>query len=192
DAAPFENDLREVLPQPGFKIFAAYRKPWWQAARGITAGRSVTDLPVRQCYYWVTGAKKPDGSGDENSILMASYNDGSSVEFWAGLARRPERYQPPPEACPPGVALPDDLRGAIAPKLLVEERQKQLRELHGLSSLEEIDVAQILPPYVAVFRDWSQEPFGGGWHFWKIGANAPQVMRRMQRPFADAPLYVCG
>jgi lysine 2-monooxygenase len=194
DAPQFEDDIRAVLPQPGFKIFAAYRRPWWMRSRGITAGRSVTDLPLRQCYYWVTGGSS--GRSNPNSILMASYNDGSSVEFWAGLARRPERYQPPPHACPPGVPIPagDDLRGAIAPAPLVEEMQKQLRELHGVADLPHPDpeAAPFIPPYVAVFRDWSQEPFGGGWHFWKIGIDSRQVMRRMQRPFAEAPLYVCG
>ena len=122
---------------------------------------------------------------------MASYNDGSSAEFWAGLARRRERYQPIPEACPPGVGLPardDDLRGTIAPAPLVEALQDQLRELHGLSSVTDPSTAQILPPYIAVFRDWTQEPYGGGWHFWKIGVDSKAVGRRMRRPFADVSL----
>jgi lysine 2-monooxygenase len=201
-SAAFEDDIRAVLPQPGFKIFAAYRRPWWTIARGVTAGRSVTDLPLRQCYYWVTGddpAADPNThqrNGNPNSILMASYNDGSSVEFWAGLARQPQRYQPPHHACPPGIALPsgDDLRGSIAPAPLVAEMQRQLRESHGVAELSGPDNASVpfIPPYVAVFKDWSQEPFGGGWHFWKIGANSRLVMRRMQRPLQDVRLYVCG
>jgi monoamine oxidase len=43
-----------------------------------------------------------------------------------------------------------------------------------------------------VFHDWSQEPFGGGWHFWKIGADAPRVARRMVQPLDGVPLYLCG
>jgi monoamine oxidase len=190
DSEQFQKDVRAVLPQPGFKIFAAYRRPWWKEARGVSAGRSVTDLPVRQCYYWVTGAAA--GKGNSNSVLMASYNDGSSVEFWAGLMRRPERYQAPPEACPPGVPIPDDLRGALASAPLVEEMQNQLRELHGLSELTDPAAGGIVSPYVAVCQDWTQEPFGGGWHFWKIGEDAPRVRRRMQRPVDGASLYVCG
>lgn len=194
DAPQFEDDVRAVLPQPGLKISAAYRQPWWLRSRAITAGRSVTDLPLRQCYYWVTGGI--GGRSNPNSILMASYNDGSSVEFWAGLARRPEPYQPPPHACPPGVPMPagDDLRGSIAPAPLVEEMQKQLRELHGVADRPQLDpeVAPFIAPYVAVVQDWSQEPFGGGWHFWKIGIDSRQVRRRMQHPMADAPLCVCG
>ena len=109
DRPQFGEDLRSVLPQPGFKIFAAYRRPWWLDLRGITAGRSVTDLPIRQCYYWGTGPafNRADPYAARNSALMASYNDGGSVEFWAGLARDPARYHPPDSACPPGVAIPD-------------------------------------------------------------------------------------
>src|SRR5215216_821197 len=68
DSPQFEDDLRSVLPQPGFKIFAAYRSPWWLHARSVSAGRSVTDLPLRQCYYWHTGSGK-----NLNSVLMATY-----------------------------------------------------------------------------------------------------------------------
>jgi lysine 2-monooxygenase len=189
DCSRFEEDIRSVLPQPGLKIFAAYRRPWWQQVRGVTAGRSVTDLPIRQCYYWLTGTPSNDDAAP--SILMASYNDGPSVEFWAGLARRPERYVPPPQACPPGVAIPEDLRGAVAPAALVAEMQRQLCELHAVRVSDNI-ADGIVPPYFAVFQDWSQDPFGGGWHFWKIGANSGEIIRRLRKPCPDANLHVCG
>lgn len=189
DSPRFEDDIRSVLPQPGLKIFAAYRHPWWQRVRGVIAGRSVTDLPIRQCYYWLTGTASEGATA--GSILMASYNDGASVEFWAGLARRPERYVPPPQACPPGVAIPEDLRGATAPAALVVEMQRQLCELHAIRVGKD-NADGVTPPYYAVFQDWSQDPFGGGWHFWKIGANSAEIIRRLRKPFADANLHVCG
>jgi monoamine oxidase len=189
DCPHFEEDVRSVLPQPGLKIFAAYRRPWWQKLRDVTAGRSVTDLPIRQYYYWLTGTT--DEGEAARSILMASYNDGLSVEFWAGLARRPERYVPPPQACPPGVPIPEDLRGAAAPAALVAEMQRQLCELHAVRVIDNA-AGGIVPPYFAVFQDWSQDPFGGGWHFWKIGANSGEIIRRLRKPCPDANLYVCG
>ncbi|WP_434046808.1 MULTISPECIES: flavin monoamine oxidase family protein [Sorangium] len=191
DSPRFESDVTAVLPQAGFKIFAAYRRPWWKTTRGITAGRSITDLPVRQCYYWVTGDETP-GAGNPNSILMASYNDGASVAFWAGLTRNAERYQAPPEVFPPGVAIPEDLRGAIAPAPLILEMQSQLCELHGLGVRARDGTFPAILPYLAVFQDWTRDPFGGGWHFWKVGADSKRIARRMQRPVAAAPLYVCG
>ncbi|PVE20699.1 hypothetical protein DC522_30755 [Microvirga sp. KLBC 81] len=177
----FEEDLRSVLPQPGFKIFAAYRQPWWQKTRWVRTGRSVTDLPVRQCYYWHTTSNPQTGS-----ILMASYNDGSSVEYWAGLARDPTRYQPPVAAALPGVPVFDITHPSVAGASLVRELQDQLRELHGLSDTD------MLMPYAVVAQDWTQDPFGGGWHFWKIGERSSQVMQRMRKPFTNVPLYICG
>jgi monoamine oxidase len=189
----FQDDLTAVLIQPALKIFAAYRRPWWTTARGIREGRSVTDLPMRQCYYWGTEETAPNGDvGNLNSILMASYNDGSSVEFWAGLARHPERYKPPAEAFPPGVAIPDASHDRSASARLVEELQDQLRELHGLGGVRDSGASQIAAPYLTVYQDWTQDPFGGGWHFWKIGVDARHVMQRMRQPIPGVALYVCG
>jgi hypothetical protein len=194
DRPTFADDLTSVLPQPGFKIFAAYRSPWWLDQRGITAGRSVTDLPLRQCYYWATGPAfdKAHPFAARNSVLMASYNDGGSVEFWAGLARGRDRYRPLDEACPPGVAIPDPTTLEDASATLVAELQNQLRELHGLSTLEVPDASDIVPPYAVKFRDWTIDPFGGGWHFWKIGARSKEVAARMRQPAPPQPVYVCG
>jgi lysine 2-monooxygenase len=44
-----KKHLRSVLVQSAFKLFLAYERPWWRAL-GLVAGRSVTDLPVRQIY----------------------------------------------------------------------------------------------------------------------------------------------
>lgn len=212
DSPQFSEDVRAVLAQQGYKIFAAYRRPWWWAKRGVTAGRSVTDLPVRQCYYWASqsfnsqGDVQPDGTGNGNSILMASYNDDRSVEFWSGLMRQTERYVPDPRIIPPGVALPDrlgdvgeDFLGAkmsgvvrVAPAALVRELQSQLRELHGLASLQDPESSDVIDPYFVAVQDWSQPPYNGGWHFWRIGVNASQVSLRIQRPLEKHPLFICG
>jgi protoporphyrinogen oxidase len=193
-SATFQNNLRSVLAQPAFKIFAAYRRPWWTETRGVVAGRALTDLPIRQCYYWGTEESAPRGeTGVKNSILMASYSDGNSVEFWAGLARHPERYSAPPHAFPPGVGIPPFVQELSASQRLVEELQSQLRLLHGLNRLTPpTDGAQLLDPYVTVYRDWTKEPFGGGWHFWKIGSDARKIVSFMRRPFEKLPLSICG
>jgi hypothetical protein len=53
--------ITSVTPRPLFKLFTTYANPWWLAAgftnsKGefvpVEAGRTVTDLPVRQTYYW--------------------------------------------------------------------------------------------------------------------------------------------
>ena len=69
--------------------------------------------------------------------------------------------------------------------------QRQLCELHAIRVGKD-NADGVTPPYYAVFQDWSQDPFGGGWHFWKIGANSAEIIRRLRKPFADANLHVCG
>jgi hypothetical protein len=40
--------IRSVTPIPLFKMAVCYRYPWWETV-GVTQGRSITDLPLRQC-----------------------------------------------------------------------------------------------------------------------------------------------
>jgi len=186
----FQNALQAVIPQPGFKIFAAYREPWWRDANKITAGRSLTDLPIRQCFAWRTAMSD---DANQASILMASYNDGSDVQFWKGLIRQSGRYVPRPDDYPPGIALPrHDPDSILAPAAVVEELHDQLRELHGSTEAVGSGISSIIKPYYAVMKDWTVDPFGGGWHFWDIGVDSQRIMRRMRKPFRDLPLHVCG
>lgn len=78
--------ITSVTPRPLFKVFTTYASPWWLAA-GVQSGRTVTDLPVRQTYYWPKNDGTPATEG--KSMLLASYDDGSNIGFWDGL--RPQR-----------------------------------------------------------------------------------------------------
>jgi hypothetical protein len=157
----------------------------------VRIGRSITDLPIRQCYYWGTEDAQESGEPrNRNSILMASYNDGPTVEFWAGLSRT-DKFRPGDQAGegPPSDSalalreVPEELR---APAGMVREMHRQLVELHGL------DPGEVPQPYETVYRDWTQDPFGGGWHFWKIHVKSSEVIPRILRPLPGANLYICG
>jgi hypothetical protein len=50
-------NIPSVLIQSAFKLLLAYERPWWRAL-GLVAGRSVTDLPIRQVYYFGTEAEQ--------------------------------------------------------------------------------------------------------------------------------------
>ena len=68
--------------------------------------------------------------------------------------------------------------------MLVDEAQRELRELHA--------DARIPEPTSAYFTNWVQDPYGAAYHFWQVGAKSWEVMPRMRKPFRDANLYVCG
>jgi monoamine oxidase len=195
-----------VTPRPLFKLFTTYRNPWWRAAgttqtneKGesvfvpLEKGRSVTDLPVRQVYYWPKSNGEAATGGP--SMLLASYDDGTNIGFWDGL--RPQRRQPKPEhrevakLAEPFVNADsgkNDKESSWAeyeaPRRMVEEVARQLATMHGLSYTPEVRNA--------AFRDWGDDPYGGGWNSWNIGVKSWEVKQQIVQPLGDKPLFICG
>ncbi|PCO43133.1 hypothetical protein CQA20_29380, partial [Klebsiella pneumoniae] len=52
-----------VIMEPAFKILMGFKYPWWKEL-GIDSGHSITDLPMRQCYYFGTDPET------NNSMLL--------------------------------------------------------------------------------------------------------------------------
>ncbi len=157
----------------------------------VESGRTVTDLPVRQTYYW----PKEDGSPatDGPSMLMASYDDGTNIGFWDGLRpRRGQAWQAGQEiakVCNPfrgDRQERDDQEwyNYSAPQPMVEEVARQLATIHGLNHTPEVKNA--------AFRDWGDDPFGGGWNSWNIGVQSWEVKEKIVQPFDGLSLYICG
>jgi len=184
--------IKSVTPRPLFKLFTTYESPWWLAA-GVQAGRTVTDLPVRQTYYWPQNDGKPALSG--RAMLMASYDDGTNISFWDGL--RPKRGQGWRAEARNAVELEvfhgeadrdnsdPEWQKYHAPLRMVGEVERQLQQIHGLG---------FVPSVVdAAFKDWGDDPFGGGWNNWNIGVKSWEVKEKIVQPLGDGmPLYICG
>ena len=47
------HNLDSVIAEPSFKILLGFEEPWWEDVLGAKAGESITDLPMRQCYYFL-------------------------------------------------------------------------------------------------------------------------------------------
>jgi hypothetical protein len=199
--------LNSVEPVPLYKLFVAYEYPWWTSV-GVSQGRSLTDIPLRQCYYWPVEPGAPSPSPYGNALLMA-YNDLLSVDFWAGLAGTPKKHHPslkhrhsnaggPPtqlfarKTMPHAFASTDSYAKRLcknwddhpAPKLMVDEMHRQLVEMHNVQYAPE--------PSEAAFMDWSADPYGGGVHFWNRGYKSWEVLEDITQPVADFPCYICG
>jgi monoamine oxidase len=183
DDAWLRANIPSVLIQSAFKLFLAYESPWWRAL-GLVAGRSVTDLPIRQTYYFGTEAEQEDGLPNMNSLLMASYNDISTVPFWKGLETGAPYEGYRPSCLEPGV-------GSVIPPMefpptreMVEVANEQVAAVHALP--------QVPMPYSAVYHTWNEDPYGGGWHEWKSDYRLDQVMCRMRKPVADVDIHIVG
>jgi monoamine oxidase len=172
-----------VLIQSAFKLFLAYERPWWRAL-GLVAGRSVTDLPVRQVYYFGTEAEQEGGLPYLNSLLMASYNDISTVPFWKGLEFGEPFRGYRPSCLEPGVT-------DVVPKMefqptdeMVYVANKQVAQVHALP--------EIPRPYSAVYHSWNEDPYGGGWHEWKANYRLDEIMCRMRKPVENEDIHIVG
>ncbi|MDO9237980.1 MAG: FAD-dependent oxidoreductase [Aquabacterium sp.] len=169
--------IRSVTPIPLFKLALCYRHRWWEDM-GITQGQSVTDLPVRQCYYWPVGDDTTAGA-----ILI--YNDGLDLEYWAGLRDHPDQFQNEPHDA--GHTLPqDEWAQHPAPALMVHEAHRQLLAIHGLED------SPARRPYAAAFMDWGDDPYGGGANFWPQYVDSHDVSKRIVQPAKGKPVYICG
>ncbi|WP_207538720.1 flavin monoamine oxidase family protein [Sabulicella rubraurantiaca] len=203
----FRQALASVTAIPLFKLFLLYPQCWWQQA-GVTKGRSLTDMPLRQCYYWPSG---PDGTGvpkpSEPGLLMA-YDDLLNVSFWSGLDTRREVQKasrhpgathhhhhwplfprsPAPEATAPGdeyaALLQRNWTGHTATAPMVREMHRQLMLMHGVDTAPE--------PIDAAYMDWGRDPYGGGVHLWNPNFFSDEMMPRMTQPLDGFPCYLCG
>ena len=180
--------IRSVTGIALFKIFVAYHAPWWEAV-GVTQGQSTTTLPLRQCYYWgVEGRQKGADPTNHNAVLLASYQDVRETAFWRGFENRTAPGQPMYAEQANRFATADAAHGAWrhyqAPRLMVEETHRELLELHG--------VRHAPKPYAATYRDWLEDPYGGGIHFWNVGYSSIDCIPKMVKPMANEPVYVVG
>lgn len=178
--------VQSVVPIPLFKLAICYTRAWWEEIQPvdpgtglmtkITSGKSTTDLPIRQCYYW-----KVDPSNGHAVILI--YDDGGDLDYWAGLrdSKTSHHFDPSVEHDPEGWALHK------APRRMVDEVHRQLLEMHGIT-----DPTAVPGPYSAAYRDWGEDPYGGGANFWPVGVKSYEVSERIIQPKPPYPVYICG
>jgi monoamine oxidase len=194
--------LENVASMPAFKLFLFFKQRWWEKL-GIDRGRSICDLPLRQTYYMAPDSHyEPGKSTPPWGLLMASYDDQRAVEFWQGLV-------PPQDQWEAGRAqLHQSLAGLVAtdgpgpdatvvpeppPGLHLATEEMVDHAIEQLALLHDIPASQIPRPVVGAFADWSFDPFGGGWNFWKPQVDVKEAMTKIKQPFGEKlPAYVVG
>ena len=181
-----------MTPVPLFKLALCYSYPWWQTIdpvavksgsavqwETITKGQTLCDMPIRQCYYWAVDP------ATQNAVVLI-YDDGQDLEYWAGLRNRHT-----------GTVFADDAAGVDpasaewnvhrAPERMVQEAHRQMLLIHGVT-----DRADIPVPYAAAYRDWGEDPFGGGSNYWHLHVDSQHVSDAILQPKAHVPVYICG
>lgn len=197
---------------PAIRMFLAYREPWWiksafyrgtpQAGQPVgpvgaaPIGRSTTDLGIRQFYYWFTeSTKTQDGVQYGNALVLATYSNGQSEQYWRGLQEGQEYdNQTGGSADSPTSDIREPQAGGPrhASAEMAMEAHRQLIESIG-PPLGDDGKALIPPlPYYAHFQNWTKDPWGAGWHNFNSGANQNEVIKAIRQPLQDESIYVVG
>jgi glycine/D-amino acid oxidase-like deaminating enzyme/monoamine oxidase len=171
------TNLNSVIIEPSYKILLGFEEPWWEKVLGAKAGESITDLPMRQCYYFGTD---PENS---HSLFLASYNDMRTVPFWHALEEG-KKFETRETKFVNGknILYPDYDH---ASKMMVDEIMNQVRELHG-------PAITVPEPYTSAYKDWSKDPYGGGYHAWKNGYKVWEVMPYIRQPMKEERIFIMG
>lgn len=200
-----KNFSESVILQPSNKIAMFFHKEWWKTApyppklgpqdnegKQNVFGPTITDLPLRQIYYFGdNAAKNNDGEDDENIYgILASYDDMRFTTFWRemelSVSERREtpisqNYQP--------------IHGAgQAPDTMVRMLLLELAKVHYGTA----DAAAMIPyPRETIFMDWGLNPFGAGYHAWAAHYDIIDVMQQLRTPgrmagVSDSQVYIIG
>jgi len=204
----FHNYLESVTPNPLFKLFLVYDRPWWTALRGQRCKdesfKVNTDQPLRQIYHF--GPDRQHSKEDLTNrqanyrLVMASYSDARYAEYWnqlhkveEAINRQDDQYK---AYCLPSFRmslgkeqqekLEEILRKYGTPERVVHRAQYQLWQVYGRQ------VSMPPAPLIALYQHWSDPPYYTGWHSWNMGSRPWVVARRLVRPFPEFEIYTCG
>ena len=214
-APEFRWMMNAVSPIGLFKMVLVYDKPWWEKQAYVTKGRSLTDLPVRQLYYW--GVEVDPKTGSQGKAVLMAYNDEESTTFWSGFRTAPlgpnddkERnaVEHPRHLMPFKNAVKFSRKNKEVTKVasitkdpwLALKRKnwdhhpapkRMVEEMHK-QIMEMHGVTDAPAPIDAAFKNWGDDPYGAAVHFWNSGYKSWEVMPAITKPVKDFPCFICG
>lgn len=173
-----EKMILSVAPRPFLKMFLVYDEVWWE--KSLT-GRSVTDMPIRQAYYWQVDP-------DNGRAVVMIYDDGIHAEAWASLTFRTLWKIGKVQGSWDDVWNIGQKWGSNkAPPVMVEEAHREFAKFHNA------DPMKVPQPIDAAYAAWTQDTvFGGGVNFWLPGVKSQNVIKKIMNPIEGVPLFICG
>ena len=169
-----------VYAEPSLKLLLGFEYPWWRECLNSYYGKSTTDLPMRQCYYFGVD------EDNQHSLLLASYNDMRTVNFWKSMIRSNDNKfirHDEIKSKNNNLELFNEKYSDEVTNVMVEESINQLEELHDI---------KIPKPYASLVKDWSKDPFGGGYHAWHTGIDVQKTMKLIRKPYEYENIYIVG
>ncbi len=214
-AQQFRWMMNAISPIGLFKMVLVYNKPWWEKKAYVTKGRSLTDLPVRQLYYW--GVEVDPKTGNQGKAVLMAYNDSESTTFWSGFRTAPlgpnddkeaNAVEHPRHLMPYKNTVKFSRKNKAVTKVVSTAKdpwftlkrknwdnhpapKRMVEEMHR-QIMEMHGVTDAPEPIDAAFKNWGDDPYGAAVHFWNSGYKSWEVMPAITKPVKDFPCFVCG
>jgi monoamine oxidase len=214
-APQLRSMMDSVSPIGLFKMVLVYNHPWWEKKAYVSKGRSLTDLPVRQLYYW--GVEVDPKTGSQGKAVLMAYNDSESTTFWSGfrteqlgpnedeewnavqhpkhvkLHKNAVLFDRKPQAVTVDVSAPKDPWLALKRKNWDSHPapKRMVDEMHK-QIMEMHGVTDAPEPIDAAFKNWGDDPYGAAVHFWNSGYKSWEIMHAITKPVNDFPCFICG
>ena len=179
--------LESVIEQPSYKIGVSCDAPWFENCSyppkldtpNGAWGPTVTDLPLRQIYYF-TPEEKAEGA---NYAILASYDDMRYTNFWRQFELNTAQMRTTPQS--------EDYQPLSTGTPLTEEMKRmvalQLAHVHYNTSEFNSGYSRIYNSITeGYYMDWSLNPFGAGYHAWDAHYEICDVMQRIRKPLTIA------
>jgi hypothetical protein len=200
NVTPVQNYLESVILQPSYKVAMFFDSEWWKDTpyppKLINAknknvnvyGPTVTDIPLRQVYYFGNNATGP--VGEPVYGLLASYDDMDFTSFWQEIQLPVDQRRSVPAS--------QDYQPLEGPRAASPTMERmlllELAKVHYGSP----DAAWLIPPpKETMFMDWGLNPFGAGYHAWASHYDIADVMQQIRAPArmagaANANVFITG
>jgi hypothetical protein len=183
--------LESVIEQPSYKAALLFNTDWWRTSDfppaltdpgPLNYGPSITDLPLRQIYYF-----GDNSSGGRPAYgLLASYDDMWYTQFWQEMELPIGEMR--------SIPISEDYQplgtGRRIPPRMMAMLKSQLNALHYSTP------GKVPDPIEGYIMDWGLNPYRAGYHAWAARYSLCDVMQNIRKPStligADIPLYIVG
>ena len=191
--------FESVIRQPSMRVMLFFDSPWWlnskyppdlsAAGEDNVYGPTITDLPLRQIYYFGQNGTGKDGVYG----VLASYDDMQYVQFWQELEVEVDKRRTTPLSLDYQVLK----HPAPATRTMTQMVLLELAKVHWGDPTMAWSIPQ---PLESFFMDFSLNPFGAGYHAWAAHYDICDVMQKIRKPTQlltgpgapDANLFIVG
>lgn len=160
----FKENIGRVTSYPACKLFLGYDKPWWYDGEKTSLEmRVITDLPIRQIYYY--------GSAEGKQSFIMGYSDAHFTNYWTDNS--PQWNDEMRKIKALGISSI-----YTASPNIIDKAEIFLKRIHKKEPSKAIG---------GLVKKWDN-----AWHFWEPHTKPWKIAEELIQPFENVGLFTCG